>query len=536
MAFMGRLRLAPFYLVAALLGCALVAGGTMAGEPGTPAVMTSYPPLPAERSATEAVFRTVYGAIAERYLDPIAVQTLALEGLVGLREIDPALSISQQDGAVAIASNAAIIMRYPAPAHGDVAGWAKLSAQIVRSARLTSKAVAAIDEEQIQETVIDQALSMLDRFSRYFSPRQAGDHRALRRGAADIGIEFLLKDKRAVITRLQPGSSARAAGLRIGDHLSEIDGVGVAQLTTEQVWKLLRGKERSVVSVVVERGSQAPLRLRVQRIRSIPDTVVVRRFDDTLYLAIKGFNRDTPISLAHQLRRHMRATDRGIVLDLRGNPGGLLQQSISVADLFLSTGAIVSTRGRHPDSLQHYEAEAGDAAEETPVVVLVDGGSASGSEVVAAALAEQGRAVLVGTTSYGKGTVQTVVPLPNDGELILTWSRMISPSGRTLNGRGVVPALCTSGLGQADSAEMHALIADMVASAMAQPAARRADCPAERHERDIDIEVARELLREPALFAKLAASRTQPSLHRAWLDTRGVGGMVPSRATNQPTM
>ena len=540
---MGKTGLAPYYVVAALLGCVLFAGGTLAAEQGPPAVRTVYSSSPysastAESSLTEAVFSTVYRAIAERYLDPVAVQTLALEGLVGLTAIDPALSITQTDGSISIASDAAIIKRYVSPAPGDVRGWAALSAQIVGSARHSSEAVAAVDDEQIHETVIDRALTMLDRFSRYFSPRKADDHRARRRGSGDIGIEFLHMDDRLIITNLLPTSAAHKAGVRVGDHLSNIGGVDVARLTKEQISARLRGKEGSAVTLVVKRGDQRPFRLRVQRTRSIPATVVVRRLDDILYVAIKSFNRDTPGSLADALQSHRRDVGRGIVLDLRGNPGGLLQQSISVADLFLNAGAIVSTRGRHPDSLQSYEAGAGDAARGIPVVVLVDGGSASGSEVVAAALAEQGRAILVGTASYGKGTVQTVVPLPNDGELILTWSRMISPSGQTLNERGVVPALCTSGIERTDPALLNGLIADIIARAIERPIAARDDCPAERHDHDVDIEIARKLLSEPDLFAKLTSIRSTPErlLHRARLDTVDDRVMVPKPLQNEPPM
>jgi carboxyl-terminal processing protease len=162
------------------------------------------------------------------------------------------------------------------------------------------------------------------------------------------------------------------------------------------------------------------------------------------------------------------------------------------------------------------------------VVVLVNGGSASGSEVVAAALAEQGRAILVGTASYGKGSVQTVVPLPNDGELILTWSRMITPSGQMLNGRGVVPLLCTSGIGQVDPSMLNVLIDGMITKAAERPDATRDDCPAERNGRDIDIDIARRLLSDPELFARLASLKSGPApvLRPAQLDTADGRAMV----------
>lgn len=538
---MGKLGLAPPCVAAALLGCVLFAGGALAGQQSSPAVgaasssssysrsVTSALPATAEGYLTEAVFGTVYRAVAERYLDPVAVQTLALEGLAGLTTIDPALSIRRDDTSVAITFDRSIIIRLDVPASGDVSGWAILTARIVAAARKASKALAAAGDEQIHETVIDRALTTLDRFSRYFTPSQADDHRARRRGSGDVGIEFLLVDSRLIITNLLPASSAGTAGLRIGDHLSKIDGVDVAGLTRQQISARLRGREGTTLTAEVRRDGGPPFSLRIERTLSIPATVLARRLDDILYLAVKSFNRDTPTSLAAALRDHRGKEDRGIVLDLRGNPGGLLQQSINVADLFLNAGPILSTHGRHPDSLQSYEAGAGDAAEGIPVVVLVDGESASGSEVVAAALAEQGRAVLVGTSSYGKGTVQTVVSLPNDGELILTWSRMISPSGQMLNGRGVVPAVCTSGLAQDNPIALNRLITEMSAEAMERPIAARDTCPAERHDRDIDIEVARKLLSEPGLFAKLAGSRSLSArlIHRAQLDRVEDRSMVP---------
>ena len=174
--------LAPYYLGAALLSCVSCAGGTQAGEPVASAVNTAYSTSTRRRPLTEAVFTAVYDAIVERYLNPLVVQTLALEGLTGLKIIDPALAISQEKGAVTFITNTGITMRYASPAPGDVRGWSALSTRIVRSARIASKAVAAAADEQIYKTLIDRALTTLDRFSRYFSPEKADGHHAWRRG------------------------------------------------------------------------------------------------------------------------------------------------------------------------------------------------------------------------------------------------------------------------------------------------------------------------------------------------------------------
>ena len=160
-----------------------------------------------------------------------------------------------------------------------------------------------------------------------------------------------------------------------------------------------------------------------------------------------GFNQGTAAELKKTVDRAHREIGpglKGLVIDLRGNPGGLLDQAVDAADLFIVGGRISTTRGRHPDSFQLFDATKGDIGDGVPIAVLVNGASASAAEVLAAALQDQGRAVLVGSGSFGKGTVQTVLRMPNDGELILTWARLLAPSGYILNKLGVLPTLCTS--------------------------------------------------------------------------------------------
>ncbi len=173
-----------------------------------------------------------------------------------------------------------------------------------------------------------------------------------------------------------------------------------------------------------------------------------------------SFNQNTTQQLVEDLeavKREMGPQLRGIVLDLRGDPGGLLDQAVSLADVFIAKGPIVATIGRNPASRQFFEASGDSIAPRIPIVVLVNGGSASASEIVAAALQDAGRAVVVGTASYGKGTVQTVLRLPNNGELTLTWAQLVAPAGYLLNAHGVVPTVCTSDLGDDGQAMQIAL-------------------------------------------------------------------------------
>ena len=203
------------------------------------------------------------------------------------------------------------------------------------------------------------------------------------------------------------------------------------------------------------------------------------------------------------------------MIDLRGNPGGLLKQSVKVSNLLLSQGQIVSTRGRHADSIHHYEASGRDLASGLPIIVLIDGKSASAAEIVAAALQDRDRAVLVGTSSFGKGSVQTVIRLPNDGEITLTWSKLVAPTGYLLHGLGVLPSICTSGIKDGAQAVIGKVMANRSKTeeafvAWRQPGLRaepirnrlRTSCPAQRRRDDMEIQIARELIQDQTLFAQ----------------------------------
>ena len=234
----------------------------------------------------------------------------------------------------------------------------------------------------------------------------------------------------------------------------------------------------------------------------IPDTVGESYEDGILYLAISHFNQGTADSIegtVKELSRSLTGRLRGIVLDLRGDPGGLLQQSVKVADLFLARGQILATRGRHPDSNQDYVAGGEDIAADLPLTILIDGDSASAAEIVAAVLQDRERAVVIGSSSYGKGTIQTVVPLPNGGELSITWSQAVPPAGGILTGKGVRPVVCTSGLYVADPDAI-----DRALRRAAGPGEESdAGCPAERRDSAVDLEIARRLINDDRLYASL---------------------------------
>ncbi|MDZ7711613.1 MAG: S41 family peptidase [Rhodovibrio sp.] len=246
-------------------------------------------------------------------------------------------------------------------------------------------------------------------------------------------------------------------------------------------------------------------------------------------IEISGFNQDTAHALEQavaELEAEMGETLAGYVLDLRGNPGGLLDQAVDVADLFVRHGRLVSTHGRHPDSHQYFTARPNDVGDDRPVVVLIDSGSASAAEIVAAAIQDNRRGVVVGSLSYGKGTVQTVLRLPNRGELTLTWARFHAPSGYALAGRGVTPDVCTSR--QPDPA-LEQVLADLSAARSADNRAGdplpkagglpddtgppATACPARPGGSAADLAVARRLLSDRTLYR--SASTAAPAIAQA---------------------
>jgi carboxyl-terminal processing protease len=263
----------------------------------------------------------------------------------------------------------------------------------------------------------------------------------------------------------------------------------------------------------------------LSRAHVVPETVVYHPEGKVAYFHIYGFNSDTAESLereiAHAKSEIGAGNVTGYVLDLRSNPGGLLDEAVAVSDLFMQKGRIVSTHGRHPDSHQYFEATAGDMADGRPIVVLVNGNSASASEIVAAALQDSGRAVVVGSNSYGKGTVQTVLRLPNSGELTLTWARFHAPSGYTLNKLGVLPSICTTGHSPSElvaELEHNRLRPIPVAERnalkptdTAEMEKLRKTCPQVKSEPATDVEMALDLIRRPTLYSKAVALGESPS-------------------------
>jgi carboxyl-terminal processing protease len=487
---------------------------------------TSEQPLPAEQSvpfaAPEAhnMFKVAYAAIVERFVDPVSAEQIALDGLSGLATIDPALTVAKLRNDVELDFAGRRVMSVPTPKSRDVDGWAQISVQIWRAARAHSTRLAAAPQESVYEAVFDRMTASLDANSRYATPEEARQNRQRRDGYHGIGIGIRMEGDAPVISEITGAGPAERAGLRVGDVLVQIDGRPLSGLSQAEIESLLQEEVTGRVRLTVRRLGRTSLRFVVQRSYLIPDRVKERYEDGILFLAISHFNRDTADNIARTwegLSMPPSKQLRGVVLDLRGNPGGLLQQAVKVADLFLADGPILSTRGRHPDSVQDYVAGGDDITHGLPLVILIDGDTASAAELTAAALQDRDRAIVIGSTSYGKGTVQTVIPLPNGGELGFTWSHAVSPTGgANLRASGVRPLLCTSGLYVGDP--------DAFDRVLSRPSAMGGEngsssCPAERRDGTVDPELARRLIDQPDIFAD--------ALHRVSLVAQVPEGAVP---------
>lgn len=464
----------------------------------------------------EEVFAAGYGSIAEKYIDEISIAELAVEGLRGLSTIDPALGVAHEPDSVVLRLNGSQVHATPSPGTDDPVGWAHVTTELAAAGRLVSDDLRTASPEELYEAVFDGSLSALDIYSRYAGAEEANENRAKRDGFGGIGIRFKIEDGNATVTEVMPDTPAERAGIRVGDIVTQVGEVPVTGLDSETIVNQLRGPVRSTVEVAILRPDAGEVIFDLRRAHIVPPTVTASVDDGIVHMRISSFNQGTARSLSAQLAvtlAEVGESAKGVILDLRGNPGGLLKQSVEVADAFLVHGDIVDTRGRHPDSFQHYEATGGDDAEGLPMVVLVDGKSASAAEIVAAALQDRERAVVVGTASYGKGTVQTVVRLPNDGEITLTWSRFVTPSGYALHGLGVYPAICTSGI-DGDTHDLvevalarhtgsAAMLDDWRHTDIADIAGRRAlraKCPPERHHSQGDVSLARALIEDGSLY------------------------------------
>jgi len=309
--------------------------------------------------------------------------------------------------------------------------------------RVRAEYVEATTDQEMIEAAISGMLTSLDPHSSYMNAKSFRDMQVNTRGEfGGLGIRVTMEGGFVKVISPIDDTPAFRAGIKPSDFITHLDGKTIQGLTLTQAVDKMRGKVGSDLKLTIRREGKDPFDVTITR-AVIKITSVRSRVEKKVgYVRITQFNEQTDKGLKKEmakLRKEIGPDIQGYVLDLRNNPGGLLDQAIFVSDAFLDKGEIVSTRSRQPEDTQRFNARPGDLAEGLPIVVLVNGGSASASEIVAGALQDHRRAVIMGTKSFGKGSVQTIMPLAGHGAMRLTTARYYTPSGRSIQAKGIDP-------------------------------------------------------------------------------------------------
>jgi carboxyl-terminal processing protease len=469
-----------------------------------------------------SVFSTALAFISPRTLEPQPVPQLTLWGLRGLTALDPALVPELREDGLRLLANNQVVFAAPLPADAGAEAWGLLAAQMATAAAAVSEPVRHAGTEGVIRSFFDELFNHLDPYSRYAPPGAAEKERSHRSGEAGLGLTVARIGGAFVVTEIVPGSPASDQDIRPGDRIVSIDGHTLRGESAAAVNALIAGADGTTIRLGW-RTREGRMRLEtLERIVVPPVTVAAERDGDLLLVTIAGFSIDTDQQFSDLLQTGFNGHRvRGVIIDLRGNRGGLLREAVSVVDAVVTGGVVATTAGRNPQSNRVWPGGAGDdEAQGRPIVVLVDGRSASAAEIMAAAIEDSGRGVVVGSATLGKGLVQTIAPLPDGGELFVTWSRVLAPRGWPLQGLGVMPQVCTS-LGE-DA--LRAQLADLLqgrqdmAAALARHDAARAPVPAAQvvelrnacpaaEGRDLDLMAARFLIDHPEAYD---TARTPP--------------------------
>lgn len=484
----------------------------------------------AERVGTEKLFRTVYQDIAQVYLERVELQDLALVGLSTLKSHEPGLDVQRQGEKILVSVPGAEAVGFVAPPREDSEAWGKLMTEALETGRRRSKKLQAVAWSEINDAVLESMFEELDGRSYYRGPNELLEWHGKKPGFdAAIGVALRTTHDGAKIIGVTEASPADAAALTDGDHIWRIDGTPIAGLDKRSLYELLRGDPGTDVELTITRRGQNVLET-VTLTRAVvePRPVRYRLLGDVAYLRLMNFGSATLGAVADKLQQaedDLGRRHQGVILDLRNSPGGLLDIAVLVADLFVTDGLLVSVDGRHPDSLQYFAATPDDLLDGRPLVVLINGMTSGGASIVAAALQDSGRAVVLGSASNGHGTIQTVLRLPNGGQIALTWALYYASSGYAIAGRGVLPDLCTAGR-DVDSEEVLGRLRrgrlpidkwtqrrSIDYRDEAAVAAFRSVCPPSYDVPKVDLNLAIRLLNDPMLF-RLALGLSQSAEQR----------------------
>jgi carboxyl-terminal processing protease len=466
---------------------------------------------------TSRVFSAALTFTTPRLLDAATPAELTLWGLHGITTLDPALTTELVGNQVRLSAPDRILFIRPAPPADDAKAWGDLAAEVNAAAFDASATLRHAGNQVMVQTFFDDMFAHSDPYSRYVPPAPAEVERDKLSVDAGAGLGLVRQHGGVVVSDVVPGGPGAAAGVRVGDRILTVDSERVRGANVAQARGLLTGPDGTELAVRVRGMDGQERRLNLILAFVPPETVFSARDNGLLVLRITAFDGNTAERLSQALEAGVanKPAPAALVIDLRGNRGGLLRQAVTSVALLAEQGIIASTTGRDPQATHDWRIDdGGDLTHGMRQIVLVDGRTASAAEIMAAALADLGRAVVVGSTTLGKGLVQTIIRLPDGGELFVTWSRVLAPKSWPIQTLGVMPQICTSRGDAETRAELEDLangkwdIEEAVAKTRQAraplPAATaldlRAACPAAEGNDD-DMVVAQFLATHPKAYA-----------------------------------
>jgi carboxyl-terminal processing protease len=440
---------------------------------------------------TSRVFSAALTFTTPRLLDAATPAELTLWGLHGITTLDPALTTELVGNQVRLSAPDRILFIRPTPPADDAKAWGDLAAEVNAAAFDASATLRHAGNQVMVQTFFDDMFAHSDPYSRYVPPAPAEVERDKLSVDAGAGLGLVRQHGGVVVSDVVPGGPGAAAGVRVGDRILTVDSERVRGANVAQARGLLTGPDGTELAVRVRGMDGQERRLNLILAFVPPETVFSARDNGLLVLRITAFDGNTAERLSQALEAGVanKPAPAALVIDLRGNRGGLLRQAVTSVALLAEQGIIASTTGRDPQATHDWRIDGGDLTHGLPVIVLVDGRSASAAEIMAAALADLGRAVVVGSATLGKGLVQTITRLPDGGELFVTWSRVLAPRGWPIQSLGVMPQVCT-GLGPQKMAAALGDLADGRQDMEAALAASRAARPPLSVEKALEIRAA----------------------------------------------
>ena len=515
--------------------------------------LAQVPPPAATQVAPTSTFpttdtRDVIGAalrfLSPRTLDSHSAHEFSLGGLDGLTAIDPTITIQEDPTpappmphgtsgdkpassmTLSVIRGQTVLFQRIVPADNNITAWAALVADALQASWHASDAIHQNGTDALLQSFFDELFNHLDPYSRYLAPSFADHDRQKRVGHdGSIGITVDTSGHNMIISAINANGPAWEAGLNIGQHLLAVDGQTTRHQAAERVQHWLEGETGTDVTLQIATTNHTHSTVTLTRSAVPPETVFLEHNGRYPVLKITSFSSETAEEMSQYLSQILPSDDDltpstrhtpalpGLILDLRGDRGGVVQQAVTTAALFLDHGIAVTTHGRYPQANHIWAVQGGDMTSGAPIVVLVDGRTASASEILASALADHRRAVVIGSETLGKGLTQVIGQMPNGGELFVTWSRNQAPLGWPLQGLGVMPQICTSQGGNSLEEQLkalergHNLMEDALHTARAtrapvtvsQVLAIRNQCPAALGT-DADMDVATSILSSPQLY------------------------------------